>query len=248
MGGGVCVVFAGGLALCGSYGDFSRQINYFGDFRVVFDYFFPGLMPAEPLNIPDWLINDWDTYYQTTIQPVLENPANAPEIEQLLTVVGAPYDSAFPMTNTLTIQGLLWYNVFATNDGAAKLGGQPFTNTIRMYAGSDDDHALNAGVARFSADQTALDEIAANYQTSGELTVPLVTLHTTGDPIAPSWHATVYGDKVVAAGRSIWYDHVAVDRYGHCAFTPAEVLAAFGRLVEMAHTHRVFLPFVATLP
>ncbi len=41
-------VFDGGLATCGPIGDFSQQINYFGDFRVLFDYFFPGVIPGSP--------------------------------------------------------------------------------------------------------------------------------------------------------------------------------------------------------
>ena len=41
-------VFNGGVAACGPIGDFRGQINYVGDFRVVFDYFFPGLDPRQP--------------------------------------------------------------------------------------------------------------------------------------------------------------------------------------------------------
>ena len=41
--------FAGGLALCGPVGSFQGQSNYFGDFRLIFDYFFPGVLPARPL-------------------------------------------------------------------------------------------------------------------------------------------------------------------------------------------------------
>src|SRR6266581_4657618 len=44
-------VFAGGLAACGPIGDFRQQINYDGDFRVVFDYFFPGVIPPSPVSV-----------------------------------------------------------------------------------------------------------------------------------------------------------------------------------------------------
>jgi hypothetical protein len=37
-------------------------------------------------------------------------------------------------------------------------------------------------------------------KTSGQLSVPLVTLHTTGDPIVPFLHEALYADKVAAAG------------------------------------------------
>jgi pimeloyl-ACP methyl ester carboxylesterase len=58
-------VFDGGLALCGPYGDFRKQIDYFGDFRVVFDYYFPDILPGSPITIPTTLMDDWDSYAMT---------------------------------------------------------------------------------------------------------------------------------------------------------------------------------------
>ena len=248
-------VFDGGLAMCGPYGDFGYQINHFGDFRVVFDYLFPGLIPGSPIDIPDWLMEQWDTHYETTIKPEIEDPANASLVEQLLSVTDAAYDAEDPSTKEGTIQGLLWYNVFATNDGMDKLGGQPFGNQDRVYAGSDDDAQLNQGVQRFSADQVALDEIAANYQTTGHLSVPLVTLHTTGDPLVPYWHTTLYRGKTIAADNIALHEHLEADRYGHCSFTPTEVLYAFTSLVNMVDdpppyqpVSRSFLPLIMAAP
>lgn len=60
-------VYQGGIATCGPIGDFQKQANYFGDFRVIFDYFFPGLMPGSPVNIPQDLMDNWDTHFQNTI-------------------------------------------------------------------------------------------------------------------------------------------------------------------------------------
>ena len=38
--------YAGGLAVCGPIGSFQQQIDYLGDARVLFDYFFPGVLGA----------------------------------------------------------------------------------------------------------------------------------------------------------------------------------------------------------
>jgi pimeloyl-ACP methyl ester carboxylesterase len=248
-------VFDGGLAMCGPYGDFGRQINYFGDSRVVFDYFFPGLMPGSPVDVPAWLLEEWDTYYETTIKLEIEDPANASQVDQLLNVTNASYDAEDPSTKEETIQALLWYNVSSTNDGINKLGGQPFDNQDRTYAGSDDDAQLKQGVQRFSADQAALDDIAANYQTSGHLSVPLVTLHTIGDPLVPYWHVTRYHGKTMAADNIALHEHFEADRYGHCNFTFFEVLDALNRLVDMVDNpppyqpvSRVFLPLTMRAP
>jgi uncharacterized repeat protein (TIGR01451 family) len=128
--------------------------------------------------------------------------------------------------------GLLWYNIFATNDGRAKLGGQPFDNLNRDYTGSADDARLNAQVQRYSADPAAVAAMEAYYQPTGRLSVPLVTIHTTMDEIVPYLHEPLYRDRVVANYRTGFHDNVTVERYGHCAFDAAEVLGAFHTLAD----------------
>ena len=53
-------VYNGAGAACGPIGSFQGQIDYFGDFRVIFDYFFPGVLPGTPVNIPPNLISRLD--------------------------------------------------------------------------------------------------------------------------------------------------------------------------------------------
>ncbi len=250
-------VFDGGLALCGPYGDFRDQVDYWGDFRLIFDYFFPGLLPGSPISVPQSLMDNWGSY-SVTVTQAIENPANASLVNQLLNVTHAPTDTAVPGTAVSTTLSILWYNVFATNDGIAKLGGLPFNNQnpYRAYSGSQNDGQLNQGVPRFSADPAALSEIAAKYETTGQLTVPLVTMHTTGDPIIPYWHAARYRGKTILADNIALHEHIEVVRYGHCNFrTIEEVLPAFNKLVEMVNNppayrpvRRVFLPVITDAP
>jgi len=221
-------VFDGGLAACGPVGDFRRQVNYWGDFRVVFDYFFPDLIPGDPTHVPAEVIEHWETDYVPRIREALR--ANPHAVDQLLRVTRAAVDRDDPATVEETILGLLWYNVFATNDGIEKLGGQPFDNTRRLYLGSDNDWRLNREVRRFRADPEALAEIEAHYQTSGRLRVPLVTLHNTGDPFVPYWHELLYRWKVFW-GRSGWqHTNIPAFRYGHCNFSLVEGTVAFAVL------------------
>ena len=221
-------VFDGGLAACGPIGDFQRQINYWGDFRVVFDYFFPDLIPGSPMDIPPEVIDNWETVYVPRIREAIQNNPHA--VDQLLRVTRASTDRRDPASVENTILGLLWYNVFATNDGIAKLGGQPFDNTRRLYIGSDNDWRLNREIQRFQADPAALEEIEAYYQTSGRLSVPLVTLHTTGDPFVPYWHDLLYRWKAFWNRSSRYHSHIPAFRYGHCNFNVVEGVAAFAVL------------------
>lgn len=228
--------FAGGLAVCGPIGSFRRQVNYWGDFRVLFDYFMDtpdfNVLPGTAVSIPQALIAKWNSLYAPRVGNVLAaNPVNT---QQLFSVSLAPYDPANLATIGETTLGILWYNVFATNDAIRKLGGQPFDNWSRVYTGSANDTLLNEGVKRFKARPAALQEIAANYETSGVLEKPLVTMQTTGDPIVPAWHQTLYGSKVTANNPFAPYFSYTIPRYGHCTFTLDETLTAFGTLVYMS--------------
>lgn len=224
-------IFTGGLAGCGPLGDFQKQINYFGDFRLIFDYFFPDLMPGSPIDIPPDLMANWPDHYQTTIEPVITDPANEKLLDKLFQVTDAPYDPAAPATRYDTVYDALRYNVMSTNDGIAKLGGQPFDNIGRVYTGSDDDIALNTSVPRYAADPVATAAIT-DYQTSGDLALPLVTIHTTLDPIVPVWHTPLYRVKVMHSDNLAQHDHMTIDRYGHCNFEQLELLNALALLLD----------------
>lgn len=231
--------FTGGLAVCGPIGDFQGQVNYWGDFRAVFDYFMDtsdlDVLPGNAANIPASLMNKWSSIYVPRIAGLLSaNPLNT---QQLLAVTDAPVDPINPNTISQTTLGILWYNVFATNDAIDKLGGRPFDNFDRVYSDPLNptlDALINAGVKRYKAQPPALAEIAGNYDTSGILTRPLVTMHTTGDPIVPFWHQTKYTAKVFANNPLSPYFSIPINRYGHCAFTLPEIISGFGVLVSMS--------------
>ena len=148
-------------------------------------------------------------------------------------MTGAPTDPQDLLSAGATVIGALRYDVFALRDARARLGGQPYDNIGRVYHGSLDDDALNAGVARVAADAGARGGLAS-FETTGELAVPAATIHTTGDPIVPALQSERYADKVTAAGAGALLDTHTVSRYGHCAFTQSEVLEAFNSVVSRA--------------
>ena len=225
-------VFDGGLAACGPIGDFHRQIDYYGDFRVLFDYFFPGLIPGTPLSIPDDLIANFETFFNDSVIPVVFDPSNADRWAQLLKTSHATTDPNDPTSQVKTLHDALWYNVMATNDITAKLGGPPFDNIGRMYRGSSDDAVLNAAVARFAADPDALAAADALFATSGNLHEPLVTLHTTMDQQVAFVQELLYNQKLRDEGASSKHVLVPAFRYGHCNFKPWEALLSFALLLK----------------
>jgi pimeloyl-ACP methyl ester carboxylesterase len=225
--------FAGALTGCGPIGDFHAQLNYIDDFRVVFDYYFPGVIPGSPLDVPQSVRDLWETVYVPAI--LVAFAAHPGAARDLLTVTGVPTAGADIRDLVESAVGLLWYNVFGTADAQARLGGQPFDNSTTVYSGSSDDAALNAGVQRFTADPAALAGMQ-RFETTGTLTVPVVNLHTSGDPVVPINQSHLYQAKVQAAGSSNFFSETDIDRFGHCTFQPAELLSAFNTLQSKVGT------------
>jgi hypothetical protein len=207
--------FDGGVAVCGPVGNFQKQIDYFGDVRVLFDYFFPNILSSaggSAVNIPLALMAGWTTIYEPAVRKAVNsNPfATLQLISTANIAIGLNFSNAAD-----AITGALWYNIFATNDAHATLGGNPYDNIGRVYRGSFNDTRLNASVARFAADPAALGQLQ-KYETSGLLKEPLVTLHTLADPIVPFAQELLYAAKVAARGSSSELAQIPVLSYGHC--------------------------------
>ena len=221
----------GAVAACGPVGDFTAEIDYLGDFRAAFDYFFPDVIPGGVVDVPDVVRSQWDTQYAPAVAAALQGSPSA--TAQLLAVTGTPTDPADPLSAGTTALDVLWYDIFALPDARARLGGQPYDNTGRVYQGSLDDAALNAGVERVAADAAARAALG-QFETSGALTLPLATLHTTGDPIVPAAQSERYAEKVAAHGDASLLDSRTVSRYGHCSFQANELFDAFAAVVARA--------------
>ncbi len=225
----------GTLAACGPIGDFRYQLAHVVDFRVVFDALFPGVIPGSAVAIPPEVVAGWSTVYEPAVRTLI---AQRPlEIERLLRVTGVPYDAADPTTIETSVLTLLEYDVRGFNDVVLTLGGQPVGNAERVYGGSGDpalDAYINMQAERVQADPHAATQLDASYRPNGAFTlaqqggsdVPVLTLHTTRDPLVPYRHEELFAAKAQASGAGSEHVNVPVDRYGHCAFEPDEVLGA----------------------
>jgi len=222
-------VFDGALSACGPVGSLQGQLDYFDDFRVVFDYLFPGIIPGTAVEVPAEVAAHWEDRYAPAVALALVIKPSA--ARELVRVTGLPIERDDVVAIAVSAIAVLSYNVTGTADAQQRLGGQPFDNTTRVYSGSGDDVALNAGVARFTADPAALAAVG-EFETTGNLQVPVATLHTTGDPVVPFGQEALYREKVDRAGSSPRLSQETVDRYGHCTFEAGELLGSFSTLVS----------------
>ncbi|MFL6126174.1 alpha/beta hydrolase family protein [Actinophytocola sp.] len=93
------------------------------------------------------------------------------------------------------------------------------------------DHA-----ARISADPAAVAYVIRNLTFTGRPATPLLTIHTTGDPLVPVQVEHAYADAVHRSGRDGSLRQAFVHRAGHCTFTTGEMLAAFEAVEKRADT------------
>ena len=222
-------LFDGALSVCGPIGSLRGQLDYFVDFRVIFDYLFPGVIPGTAVEIPAEVVAGWEARYAPAVVLALVTRPTA--ARELIRITGAPVERDDVVAIAVTAVGILWYNIVGTANARQRLGGQPFDNSTRVYAGSSDDAALNAGVARFTADPAALAAMS-EFETAGNLQVPVVTLHTTGDPIVPFEQQALYAAKVAGSGSTARLTQTAVERYGHCNLEAGELMSAFAGLMD----------------
>jgi pimeloyl-ACP methyl ester carboxylesterase len=222
-------VFSAGLAACGPIGSFPFQVNYIGDARATFDYFFPGVIPGPPFNPDPGLASGWRAFYDTVVKPAVFNPANRRRLDQWVRVAKLPFDAGnYLDTVAVSVEDVLRYAVVNLNEAADTLGGFPFENRRRWYFGSDNDFLLNLLVPRIGADAAAIATMRTRYSTTGVLARPLVTLHTLRDQQVPYTHEELYFLKTLTSGSFLTrHFNVPIDRFEHCNFTPDEALFAF---------------------
>lgn len=116
-------------------------------------------------------------------------------------------------------------NKAATNDGAK----------YHIDAGLGlSDEQINSGIKRYASDAASRNAEAHPdaVLTTGKISVPLLTLHNTGDLFVPITMEQYYRDKVAAAGKSDLLVQRAIRAGGHCKFSEAELTTAFADLVS----------------
>ena len=139
----------------------------------------------------------------------------------------------------------------------ARAGGNPSWNTGVNYfaqlARSADlrevvalYHAAGLSLARdlqaldraprISASAAAVSYLERNIAFDGQLPVPVLTMHTTGDGLVVPENEQAYRSVADRAGDGGMLQQIFVYRAGHCAFTPAETITAVQVLLSRLGT------------
>lgn len=102
---------------------------------------------------------------------------------------------------------------------------------------NEDLDTLN-DAARISANPAAVAYVTKYITYNGDLDIPVLTMHTTGDGLVEVTDENAYASVVRSAGDNSMLRQVFVHRAGHCTFTPAETISAFQVLIHRINTGR----------
>jgi hypothetical protein len=96
----------------------------------------------------------------------------------------------------------------------------------------DADLDLLNGTHRIAVDPRALAYARRNVAYNGEITVPVLTLHTTGDDVVNVQHEEAYAAVIREEGNDSLLCARFVHRSGHLNLTEGELLVSLGALIH----------------
>jgi pimeloyl-ACP methyl ester carboxylesterase len=128
--------------------------------------------------------------------------------------------------------------------------GVNFTTQLAMSADSTEvaglykaaglslttDLAKLQNATQISPDLSAVQYLEHNVTFDGKLSIPVLTMHTTGDGLVVPENEQAYRSVVRHAGDTSLLRQTFVHRAGHCAFTPAETITAARVLLHRLST------------
>lgn len=218
----------------------SRGYDYRVDLRVVYQYYCQNHPRPSEVQYPLW----------QGLRPgsTMTSAGLRSRVEECTGLTAAPADRTALQQRNLddilavthiperTLQSHLSFATFTFRDIVnSRLGGRnPFSNRTIRYSGSHDDKALNRGVERFSADRSAVRDLSFDSDLTGDIRLPVLTMHAIDDPTAFVEHESAYRESVAGAGNSKRLVQTFTREHEHSALSDSEyatVIRALDRWV-----------------
>jgi hypothetical protein len=232
--------YDGAMPICGVLGDY-ELFDYFLDFNVAAQ-----TLSGQNKTFP------YGADYLTTTVPATK-AGLGPAFPFALNANGQTFKSLVELRSggdrPVFDQGWIYWNGLVPGDFLFGLGANDGTlprapgfalqNSDVVYQFDTDpnlspaEQAFNATVQRVTADPQARrnNGLANVPPTTGDLRIPMLTLHTLGDLFVPFHMEQEYARRVAARGLSSNLVQRATRDVGHCTFTPTELVTTFVALV-----------------
>ena len=241
------VKYAGAVPMCGVLGD-TELFNYFGGYQVAAQQLagfpitsfpttdFADLTPA--IKSALW------TNFPTATSPLGQTNAQGDKLKNaVMNLSGGDrpfYTEGWANANNQrnifsalggdgTINGILTQNVLDTTQLFYKVDATSTSNTAL-----DTSFNNSAFKIRPTADANRLRRDGLRWipTSPGNISIPVVSIHTLGDLFVPFKMEQVYFDRAKAKGTDRFLVQRAIRDVGHCAFTAAEASTAFDDMVK----------------
>ncbi|MEN8239131.1 MAG: phthalyl amidase [Actinomycetota bacterium] len=246
--------YDGALPVCGVLGDF-ELFDYFLDFNVAAQELGTGTS-TYPVDPPQYIGVTVPTIKSNLEAvpggwPVVLNPdgQNLKSLTELRSGGDRPnFDEAWFFWNTFpefaSGPGNFLFDLGTTDGSLPRAPGSAVENTDVVYQFDIDpaltpaEEAFNSSVVRIAADPQARNPegLAQVPVITGDIEVPVLTLHNLGDLFVPVHNEIVYASEVAANGASDLLVQRAIRGVSHCGFTPEEFSTAFLDLVTWVDT------------
>ena len=241
--------FDAALPVCGVLGDYAL-FDYFLDFNAAAQQLGTGMSqyPVDPqvylgMTVPQIKANleafpgGWPTVLNA-------GGNNLKNLTELRSGGERPnFDEAWFFWNTfpsfLSGPGNFLFDTGLGDGTLPRAPGQSAENLDTVYqfdndpALSPEELALNQAIVRVEADPQTRHRngLAQVPVVSGDINIPVLTLHNLGDLFVPVLNEVAYASRVMQQGKSEYLVQRAIRGVLHCDFTPAEFSTAFLELV-----------------
>ena len=232
--------YDGALFTNGVLGGGTRGYDYRLDLRVVYQYYchnhprpdepqyalWRGL-PADSTMTEDDLEQRIQecTGYQS--DPSERTDEQRKALSNILSVIGIREDKLYSHLKfaTFTFRDIVHERLGDKN---------PFGNRGVRYEGSDNDRALNRGVARYHANRSARRDLSFDSDLTGHVSTPILTLHAIDDPTAFVEHESAYRSTLEGAGRAEHLVQTFTTENEHSVLSDSEYAAAIDSVRDWA--------------
>ncbi len=225
--------YVGVLARNGELGGGQAMADHYWNVRLLFDLYYPGKLPGSGL---EWSGLSNDEFLPLAQQAMENDSMGAVHIAEAMAAIGMPLaivpgsEPASRKNSILTALGQLnggWEMIMARTHGHI-----PFDNVLTDYVIPE----VQDGIARIAGDSDALAYFQRNYQPTGQLRVPLVTLDNAWDPVAPAFHRDQYQELLSHTGAADLMYRITLPLNSHALQPVSAMLAAFQKLTAWVET------------
>lgn len=231
--------YDGVVAFCGVTGGTQAEFDHMTTTRMLFDMFYPGIMPGT-YNAPPSGFVMTPALQNQIIGAIIANPTGLAVIASVAQA-NLQFNPLSPQAQTQMIQSLITALTFhargADNVLPLTNGLFPFDNIATQYTASSLPlipqpalgailASINQNAPRMAGNPSALAYTTRNFTPSGALEIPTLTLHNRWDPLVPFFHEPMLGSRVAGAGANGLLLQRTKNEYGHCNFTVDEQVQA----------------------